>query len=296
MSSKLGLLCIVLTAFAFGTMEISLKIAGAAYTPFQMTFLRFLIGGLVLLPLALKDIKKRNIALTKSDIGYLAVLGLINVGFSMILFQLAVNLSYAGLVAIVFSTNPVFVTIFSHFILHEEFTRKKTITCVLSVVGLLIVANPIAIIENGNIGLIVALLAGISFALYTTLGKLRIAKLGGNVENAFSFLLGCVFLFGVIMVHGDPIIGGINSQTIWSLLYCSLVVTGFGYVCFMKAIELTGPSNASFSFFIKPIIAFILSAIILSEPVTVNAIIGLILILLGCTMAGPIERLLFRQG
>ena len=50
MSSKLGTLCIVLTAIAFGTMEISLKIAGTAFTPFQLTFLRFLVGGLLLMP------------------------------------------------------------------------------------------------------------------------------------------------------------------------------------------------------------------------------------------------------
>ena len=40
MSSKLGTICIVLTAIAFGTMEISLKIAGTAFTPFQLTFSR----------------------------------------------------------------------------------------------------------------------------------------------------------------------------------------------------------------------------------------------------------------
>ena len=51
MSSKLGTICIVLTAIAFGTMEISLKIAGTAFTPFQLTFLRFLVGGLLLMPL-----------------------------------------------------------------------------------------------------------------------------------------------------------------------------------------------------------------------------------------------------
>mgnify|MGYP000677099942 CR=1 FL=1 len=79
----------------------------------------------------------------------------------------------------------------------------------------------------------------------------------------------------ILIFHGDPIIAGINAQTIWPLLYCSLVVTGFGYLFFMKAIELTGPSNASFAFFIKPIIALILAAIILSEPITANAVIGL---------------------
>ena len=295
MSSKTGTICIVLTALAFGTMEISLKIAGSAFTPFQLTFLRFLVGGILLAPLAFRDIKKRNIHLIPSDWGYLAVLGLINICFSMILFQIGVNMSNAGLAAIVFSSNPVFVMIFSYFIIHEAFTRKKMITLVLSIIGLIIVANPVAIIESGNFGLCISATAAVGFALYTTLGKLRIEKLGGNVENSFSFLIGCVFLLVVLLFHGDPIFSGINSQTILPLLYCSFVVTGLGYLCFMKAIELTGPSNASFAFFLKPVIALILSAIILSEPITLNAVVGLVLIIAGCTMAGPIERLVFRH-
>jgi drug/metabolite transporter (DMT)-like permease/cytidylate kinase len=295
MSSKLGTIYIVLTALAFGTMEISLKIAGSAFTPFQLTFLRFLVGGILLAPLAFRDIKKRSIHFIASDWAYLAVLGLVNICFSMILFQIGVNMANAGLAAIVFSSNPVFVMIFSYFIIHEAFTRKKAITLVLSIIGLIIVANPVDIIESGNFGLCISATAAVGFALYTTLGKLRIEKLGGNVENSFSFLIGCIFLLVVLLIHGDPIFSGINSQTIWPLLYCSFIVTGFGYLCFMKAIELTGPSNASFAFFLKPVIALILAAIILSEPITLNAIVGLILIIAGCTMAGPIERLLFHH-
>lgn len=247
MSSKMGTLCIVLAALAFGTMEISLKIAGTAFTPFQLTFLRFLVGGILLMPLAIRDMKKHHIHIDRSDWGYLAILGLVNICFSMILFQIGVNMANASLAAIVFSSNPIFVMIFSYFLIHEAFTRKKAITLVLSLIGLIIVANPVDIIENGNVGLLVSLAAAISFAFYTTLGKLRIAKLGGNVENAFSFLIGCLFLLVILIFHGDPIIAGINAQTIWPLLYCSLVVTGFGYLFFMKAIELTGPSNASFA-------------------------------------------------
>ena len=49
MNAKNGTLYIVLTALAFGTMEIALKIAGSSFTTFQLTFLRFFIGGLLLL-------------------------------------------------------------------------------------------------------------------------------------------------------------------------------------------------------------------------------------------------------
>ena len=45
MNAKNGTIYIVLTALAFGTMEIALKIAGSSFTAFQLTFLRFFIGG-----------------------------------------------------------------------------------------------------------------------------------------------------------------------------------------------------------------------------------------------------------
>ena len=45
MNAKNGTIYIVITALAFGTMEIALKIAGSSFTAFQLTFLRFLLAG-----------------------------------------------------------------------------------------------------------------------------------------------------------------------------------------------------------------------------------------------------------
>lgn len=295
MNAKNGTIYIVLTALAFGTMEIALKIAGSSFTTFQLTFLRFFIGGLLLLPLAVKDLIRRHVHLTTSDWGYIAVLGIINVMFSMVLFQIGVNNSNAGLAAIVFSCNPVFTMIFSYFITHDALTRQKIITIILSLIGLCIVANPVSIIENGSMGLLIVLAAAISFSLYTTLGKLRIKKIGGSAMNSFSFIIGAIGVLAILFFTHGPVFSGIDSHSIWPLLYTSVVVTGVGYVCFMKAIELSGPANASFAFFIKPVVALILASIVLGEPITLRAIIGLALIIAGCVLAGPIERLLFKK-
>ncbi len=297
MKDKKGMIYILCTALAFGTMEISLKIAGATFAPFQLTFLRFLIGGLLLLPFAIKDMKKRGCKLVKSDWVYLLILGVVNICFSMILFQIGVSRSNAGIAAIVFSVNPVFTMIFSHFIVQDRFNRKKAITLLFSVIGLIVVANPASILKDGSdkaVGLLIVLVAAAGFALYTTLGKLRIQKIGGTAQNSISFLMGAAVLFVVLLVKGDPIVAGIDTHTIWPLLYVSVVVTGLGYLCYMQAIEMAGPSTASYAFFIKPIVALILSAVILSEPITVNAVIGTILIIIGCTMAEPIEKLLVK--
>lgn len=295
MNAKNGTIYIVLTALAFGTMEIALKIAGSSFTAFQLTFLRFFIGGLLLLPLAVKDLMHRHVHLTKSDWIYVAILGIINVMLSMVLFQIGVNKSNAGLAAIVFSCNPVFTMIFSYFITHDALTRQKIITIILSLIGLCIVADPVAIIEKGSVGLLIVLAAAISFSLYTTLGKLRIKKIGGSAMNSFSFIIGSFGVLAILFFTHGPILSGIDSHSIWPLIYTSVVVTGFGYVCFMKAIERSGPANASFAFFIKPVVALILASIVLGEPITLRAVIGLALIIAGCVLAGPIERLLFKK-
>ncbi|MGI6206255.1 MAG: cytidylate kinase family protein [Anaerovoracaceae bacterium] len=296
MKSRAGSICILITAFAFGTMEISLKIAGGAFSSFQLTFLRFMIGGLMLLPFAASEIRRRKLRLNKTDLLYLLILGIINICFSMILFQIGVQMSNAGLAAIVMSSNPIFTMIFSHFIVHDYFNRQKAITLVLSVTGLLIVANPLSFVHGGgSVGLLIVLVAAIGFAFYTTLGKIRMERLGGMIENSFSFIMGSLVLLVINLIRHEPVFGGINSHTIFPLLYAGVVVTGIGYMCYMKAIELTGPSNASVAFFVKPVVALIGAAIVLGEPITPNAVIGMIFIILGCTAAGPIDRYLSKR-
>ena len=48
---------VVLTAFLFGTMEVALKMVGNHLDAFQLTFLRFSIGGILLLPFATAEMK-----------------------------------------------------------------------------------------------------------------------------------------------------------------------------------------------------------------------------------------------
>ncbi len=283
MKHKQSYLFVLLTAFAFGTMEIALKIAGNAFTALQLTFLRFLIGGLILLPFALKDLKRRAYHLTPGDWVYLLALGVVNICFSMTLFQIGVMMTNASLAAVIISINPVFTMLFAHFIVHDYFTCKKAVVLILSLIGLVIVANPENLLHgNGVQGVLIVLAASIGFGFYTALGKKRVNQIGGLAQNSFSFLLGSVAEFLILLFRGEPILSGITGDSVWVLLYVGVVVTGFGYVCYMKAIELSNPSTASIAFFIKPIVAIALSALILSEPITWNVIAGTLLILIGC--------------
>lgn len=101
------------------------------------------------------------------------------------------------------------------------------------------------------------------------------------VQNSGSFLIAAVIELVIVLVKGDTVISGITLHSLPVLLYTGIVVTGIGYFAYLKAIELSGPSNASVAFFIKPVIAVILAQIILGEPVRWNIVFGVCLILIG---------------
>ena len=264
-------------------MEVAAKYTGGAFNSIQLTFLRFLIGGLMLLPFAISDLKKRGHSLTAGDLGYLLFLGVISISISMTLLQVSMIGINANLAAIIICTNPLFTMIFAHFVADDPFTKRKAVVLLLMLIGLVIVANPAEVLSGGIDPLYLgcAVVAAVTFGLYTAYGKRRIASIGGMAQNAFSFLFGCAVLLPVMLIADIPIFGGISAQTLPVLLYLGIFVTGLGYYFYMKPIELGGPSVASIAFFLKPVIAPILAFIVLGEPITANLIAGVLFILAG---------------
>ncbi len=280
--NKKSILCVVLTAFCFGTMEAASKLGGLSFNPIQLVFLRFALGGLLLLPLAIADLKKRSCKLTVSDFVYLLILGIVCIG-SMALMQIGLRSIDANVASIIISMNPLFTMIFARFIVGEAFTRRKALVLAISFIGLLIVIDPRKLITGGlnARGLFITLLAAAAFGLYTAMGKKRLARIGGMAQNALTFLFGDVALLIVMLLTGIPVVQGITLQSLPVMLYLGIVVTAAGYYFFVKAIALAGPSNASIAFFIKPVLAPLVALVLLGEPITVNFVIGVVFILLG---------------
>ena len=138
-----GYLYIVLCAVIFSTMEVMLKTVHGVFAPMQITCLRFLIGGLLLIPFALRSMKKKGAAFTRADAGFFALTGFLCVAFSMVLYQMAVTYTKASVVAIIFSCNPIFVTVLAYFLLREEIHRNHLIALALELLAVLIIIDPL---------------------------------------------------------------------------------------------------------------------------------------------------------
>ena len=120
-----------------------------------------------------------------------------------------------------------------------------------------------------------------TFGLYTTAGKLRIARIGGIPQTCLSFILGSIAMLVPMGIMHKPIIAGIGMGNILVVIYIGVLVTGVGYLCYFLAIDSCGPSNASIAFFLKPMFAPIIALLVLHEDLTWNMILGIALLLTG---------------
>ncbi len=295
---KKGYLYIVLTTVIFSTMEIALKLEAASLHPIQLTFTRFFIGGLFLIPFALRSLRRKNAAVAAKDLGFFALLGLLGIVVSMGLYQLAVLNTTASVVAVLFSCNPVFVTVLAFILLKETIQKRNIVALLLEVAGTVIIINPIHT-RLSVPGVMLTILSTVTFALYGVCGKKKCAEYGGIVVTCFGFLFGSLEMLAFIgLSHGSvvagwlragglsmfadiPLFTGYTLQALPGILYICIVNTGIGFACYFKAMEVASVQKTSLVFFFKPILAPILALILLHEIISLNMVAGILFILIG---------------
>lgn len=295
---KKAYLYIILAAVIFSTMEIAGKTIAADINPFQLNFIRFLIGGVILLPGSIQVIRRKNLKLTVNDWLYFLLTGFLCVVISMSFFQSAILYTMASTVAIIFSANPTFTTPIAYFLLNEKIDKKVMLSLAVSLLGVLFILNPFGTHADST-GILLAILSAITFALYSVVSKMRVERYGSVVSNCFSFLAGDLILLVLMLLshlpllasyqQGNipqivvdiPILAGINADNIAALLYLGVVVTGLGFLFYFKAMEKSSASTASVVFFIKPALAPLFCFLILRESLTMHTLIGIALMLAG---------------
>ena len=116
---------LLLTILLFSTYEVVGRTFAAEIPPLFVSGVRFVLGGLILLPFALKDMRRRDLTLKAKDVAILTALGLLNAGVAMGLLQMSLQFINASTSAVLFSSNPLLVMAFSTIMLKEPITKGK---------------------------------------------------------------------------------------------------------------------------------------------------------------------------
>ena len=289
---KKGYLLILFSALIFSTTEIGLKLLGGAFAPMQLTCERVLIGGFFVLPFALREIREKNIRLDRSDWAYFAKLGFLTVTLHMSLLQMAVLHMDASATAAIYSTNPIFSIIAAHFLLHEPIRRNHVIAISMEFIGILLILNPTQL-EVSLRGFFEMLFGTIFFALYGTLCKFRMKRLGSVVISCFNMLLGGGELLILLLLGKIPAVAalfrrcglelfanisltaGFTLRSTLLLLYVGIFCAGLGFLFMAKITEYTSAIEASFIYLFKPIFAAIFAVLVFREVISINRAVGI---------------------
>ena len=186
---------------------------------------------------------------------------------------------------------PIFVMIVSPFLFKEKLTVKKVLCVIVALIGMVFVSG---VLDGGisDVSEMKGILFGLgAAALYATVimmnQKLRevptydktIMQLGAAAVVLIPYILFVEDLSAVVLT---PLI-------VFMLIIVGVVHTGIAYALYFGSMNgLKAQTVALFSY-IDPIVAIILSAMFLKEPMTIYSAIGAVLVL-GATMISELPE------
>lgn len=294
-SRSLSHLYCFLAILFWSTIELGSKFLGPDVSPYTLTAWRFLIGGLVILPFAVRGLSGSKRVVKLIDLGQMVLLGVLNVCISMLLLQMSVYYGKASVSAVLVSSNPLFVSVFALLILREKLSLPQILGLALALVGIALL-----ILGEGDFGsakylnlplsIVFGLGCSLTFGLYTVLTKRLIQSHGNPLTNSVSFLGGAAILFLYNALAAKPLLFPLSTRSVGIMLYLGVIVSGISYLMFFEGMKRLGAAPASMYFFLKPVIASLLAVLFLPEVLSPLQIAAILVIVTGLTLSRVLKR------
>jgi len=271
---------LMLLAFIWGSSFILMKIGLLSFSSEQAAALRILLASLVLLPIAIKQIKK----LQRKDLVSLLIAGFIGSFFPAFLFMKAETRIDSSLAGMLNSLTPVF-TLIIGFLFHRTVFKWVQVTGLL--LGLLGATGLILAGEGFHLGTVnnyalYIVLATCFYAISINQIKAKLPDLTGVQVTSFSFLfIGPVALIFLLTTNFNPVFAN-PGWPLHLLALATLGIIGSAVAMLMMNSLLRHSSavGASSVTYIIPIFA-IMWGILYGEKVTLLHLICMGFILVG---------------
>lgn len=263
-----GIILVAISAACYGFMPIFAKIAYAAGTStYTLLLLRFSIASALMF--AIMGIKKIPMPTGKEVVTFLLLGAVGYVGQSLCYF-IALNYASSGTVSLLFYTNPAMVFIGSVVFFKEKVTKQKLLSLCFALLGAFVIIG--GEFDTNTTGLVLALLAALFYVVYILFASVVIKPGMGTQSSAF-IMLGAALVYAAV----TPVVGFVPpTQTIGFVVVVmiALVSTVGAFWTFFAGMEKTGPTVASLVSTLEPVVTVVASVVILSEPITINLILG----------------------
>ena len=275
----------------WGSTYLAIAIAVETLPPLLYAGLRFALAGLLLAAwLAVRGVDLR---ISRRELAGAAAVGILLLAVANGLVVLAERTVPSGVAALIVASIPLWIVVY-RMVAGERIGRDLLAGVLLGLVGVAILVVPGGL--NGTIDPIGALMlfgATLSWALGTFLSPRLSTPRNALVSTAYQMLAGGVVLLVVGFGRGE--LANVEPATfsVRSLVaFGYLVVFGslVAYSAYTWLLRNTSVSLVSTYAFVNPVVAVVLGALILAEPITPSILIGAAVIIVA------VAFIIFRQN
>ena len=242
-----------------------------------IALVRGAIGTLFLLLVITLKRQKINFTAIKKNLLLLCISGAF-IGINWILLFEAYRYTTVATATLCYYMAPVFVIIMSPFILKEKLTAKKILCTISAFIGMVIISGIVGNADSYITGVIFGLGAAALYASVVILNKF-IKGISDTEKTLIQLGSAAITLFPyVLLTENIPSLSA-NATTIILLVVVGIIHTGLAYTLYFGSIEHIKAQTAAMLSYLDPVIALILSAIVLKEGFSIAQLVGSILIL-----------------
>lgn len=280
----LGIISLIIANFAGGAIiPLFIKLGVGEMPPIAFTVLRFIIAFLIILPVYLKH---QSFKIDKQNFKWVFITSVfftINVG----LYSVGIQFTNVIISQILYAFVPIIVAILGHFLLKEKVVKHEAIGSVIAFSGLVfLISQSFGGQQNtfGNpLGNLIILVAVVSWSFYIILSR-KIANSSSQVSMTLSnFLVASVMLSVLVPFELKARLFSLSDISLLGII--SLLIVAISSVVFINllqaGIKRTDAFIASLFTYIGPLSAAITAVPFLGEKITINLILGGVLILFG---------------
>ena len=274
MENKYWVLITILGA-VWGSAFMFIKIATPELGPIALVNIRLAVAGLIFIPFLLQQKYLKHF---RSNLKNILVLSVINTALPFSLFAYASLESSSNMLSILNGTTAIMAVVISTIWLKIRLNLFQIMGVFIGLFGIVVLANP----DNVYISMkatIFCLSAAFCYALSANYIQKFAYKTNTIVLIGWSLVIASVLLLPITFFNLPSQFP--SNKVIFSILWLGVISTGVAFLGYVRLIEKVGAvKTATVAYFI-PVFGVIWGYIFLGEPITLQILIGMILILIG---------------
>jgi drug/metabolite transporter (DMT)-like permease len=264
------------------------RFAAGHIPPGTLSFLRWFLAFLIVLPFAWKHLV-RDWSAIRAKLGIMVVLSVTGIGAFNTMQYWALEHTRALNTLLLQSAGPLFVAVWSLALLGIRLTLAQAIGIALSLSGVLMILlhGDLTTLKNieFNRGDLIFILALLMFGLYSVL-SLKRPEIHGLSFVGFTFGAGAACLVPLFiweLVARPPI--EFDAANLLTLFYVAVFPSTVAYLCFNRGVQLIGANRAAPFFHMVPVFGAVMAFAFLGERPQWFDVTGFALVLTGVFVA-----------